>query len=274
MFLKVLRGKFPGMPALELSILIPTYNEGDIIEDTLRKIAAALGKTLAAKTEVLIVDDGTDNLVEVVTKAAPAIGFRSVEVLRNSPPLGKGRSLARGFQRARGLVVGFLDADLSTPPSYILTAYDKLSTNQTDLFIGSRRHADAQVTRDQSALKDVLGNALSVVVNGFIFSGGTKYRDTQCGFKFFKNAVAKVLYQDLVAGDGLTDIEVLIRAGLLNLRVTEQGVIWNDLRESKRSLKRIFWGEVKSMSAILVHYKLFAGKRIQKLKLAAEKLHS
>ena len=261
------------MASIELSILIPTYNEGDIIEDTLLKIAAALGTTLSAKTEVLVVDDGTDQLVEIVHKAAPVSGFRSVEVLRNSPALGKGRSLARGFGRARGSVVGFLDADLSTPPSYILTAFDKISTDQTDVFIGSRRHADSQVTREQSAIKDILGNALSGVVNTIVFSGGTKYRDTQCGFKFFKNTVARILYQDLVAGDGLTDVEILLRANVLKLRVTELGVVWNDVRESKRSLRRILWGELKSMTAILFHYKLLSGIQAKKLKVAAEKLN-
>ncbi|MBI3555560.1 MAG: glycosyltransferase [Deltaproteobacteria bacterium] len=257
-----------------MSILIPTYNEGDIIEETLRKIAAALGPVLSAKTEVLVVDDGTDQLVEVVQKSKSGMGFRAIEVLRNSPPLGKGRSLARGFERARGLVVGFLDADLSTPPSYILTAFDKISNDQTDVFIGSRRHADSRVTREQSAIKDVLGDALSRAVNSFIFSGGTKYRDTQCGFKFFKNALAKVLYQDLVAGDGLTDIEILIRANVLMLRVTELGVVWSDVRESKRSLRRILWGELKSIGAIVLHYKLFSETQARKLKLAAEKIHS
>ncbi len=261
------------MALLELSLLIPTYNEEDIIEETLRKIAAALGTTLAKKTEVLVVDDGTDGLVKVVNKVKASTGFRSVEVLRNSPPLGKGRSLARGFERARGAVVGFLDADLSTPPSYILTAFDKISTDQTDVFIGSRRHVDSQVTRQQSALKDLLGNALSHMTSAFIFSGGTKYRDTQCGFKFFKNAQAKTLYHDLVAGDGLTDVEILLRANVLKLRVTELGVVWNDVRESKRSLRRILWGELKSMSAILLHYKLFAGDQAKKLKARHQASH-
>ncbi|MBI3544713.1 MAG: glycosyltransferase [Deltaproteobacteria bacterium] len=254
------------LPKLDLSLLIPTYNESDIIASTLEAVAKELGDDLASRTEVMLVDDGTDSLPAVILDIAPRLPFASVECMRNAPPLGKGKSLARGFAHARGPVVGFLDADLSTPASYIRQAYDVIRNDEADLFIGSRRVAGAEVTREQSAIKDVLGDVLHVVVNGFIFSGGRKYRDTQCGFKFFKNKVAKVLYKDLVAGDGMTDVEVLVRANMLKYRVKEVGVVWNDTRESKRSLRRILVGEVKAISAIVLHYKILGGEKLRKLK--------
>jgi glycosyltransferase involved in cell wall biosynthesis len=256
-------------PAIGLSVLIPTYNEADIIEDTLKAVAAALGDALARKTEVLVVDDGTDRLPDIVAKAREHLPLAAIEVLRNSPPLGKGRSLARGFEKARGEIAGFLDADLSTPPSYIKTAYDALKHDKADLFVGSRKALDSRVERKQSAAKDVLGNLLSLGVNAVIFSGGQKFRDTQCGFKFFKSEVAKTLYRDLVAGDGMTDIEVLVRANMLGLRVLERGVDWHDTRESKRRLSRILAGDLKALAAIIYHYRIFGGEQLRKLRKAA-----
>lgn len=252
--------------SMELTLLIPTYNEADLIESTLTAIARELGSELAARTEVLVVDDGKDHLPEVVERAAPALGFGRLKTLRNSPPLGKGRSLALGFLQATAPIAGFLDADLSTPPSYIKLAVERIRSGQIDIFIGSRRAKESRVTREQSAIKTVLGDILSTQINAFLFSGGRRYLDTQCGFKFFKAEVAKRLYSDLVAFDGMTDIEVLIRANLLGYRVEEHGVVWQDLRESKRSLRRILVGELRAISSIVYHYKLFGARQRRKLR--------
>lgn len=260
------------MPALELSILVPTYNEAGIIEDTLREIARALGTELTAKTEILIVDDGTDELPKIVDKTSSKFGFAHVETLRNSPPLGKGLSLARGFQKAKAPIAGFLDADLSTPASYILMAHQALKSNKADIFIGSRRAQGSQVVREQSPLKEMLGTLLPYAVNSIVFASGARFRDTQCGFKFFKTPLAKILYSDLVAYDGMTDIEVLVRASLLDLRVEEQAVQWQDVRESKRRLSRIIVGDLKAITRIVVNYRIFGSNRIRKLKTAVGRM--
>lgn len=254
------------MPSLELTLLIPTYNEGDLIESTLRQIREALDGELASKTEVIVVDDGTDDLPLTVEKVAASFGFARVATLRNSPALGKGASLARGFAEAKAPIAGFLDCDLSTPPSYIKMAFELLRNDRADIFIGNRKATDSEITRDQFWLKTVLGRALNMTVNRILFSQGDKYRDTQCGFKFFKTALAKRLYQDLVASDGMTDIEVLVRANALACRVHQQPVKWMDVRESKRSLSRILLGDLKSMGGIFWHYRIFGKQRIRKLK--------
>lgn len=253
------------METTRLSLLIPTYNEADIIEYCLNEIGKVMSPALAAQTEIFIVDDGTDNLPEIVKRRPSAAPFKKIEVIRNSPPLGKGKSLTKGFMRSTAPICGFLDVDLSTPPQYIQEAYEAIATNKTDIFIGSRKIDGSVVTREQFFLKDILGDTLGFVARSIIFSGMRSFKDTQCGFKFYKTPVANVLYEDLVAGDGLNDLEVLIRANLLGYRVQEKGVVWTDLRESKRSLRRILWGEIKAISKILVLYKVCAAQRVQKL---------
>lgn len=248
----------------ELTLLIPTYNEEAIIGHALDEIQKALGLAMSRQTEVLIVDDGTDNLPEVVK--ALKTNFGHLEVLRNSPPLGKGASLSLGFSKARGRFSGFLDVDLSTPPSYIPDAINVLRQNQADIFIGSRKLPESEISREQFFVKDILGHILGVVARSIIFLGMKKYNDTQCGFKFFKNEDAKVLFKDLLATDGLGDLEVLIRANLMGYRVKEQGVKWTDLRESKRTLRRILFGELKAISKILWTYKLGAATQRKILK--------
>ena len=253
------------MNTIALSLVIPTFNEEDTTEKALQEIASALGPELAKKTEVLIIDDGTDHLDVLAPSFSKSLPFYSIEFFRNSPPVGKGASVARGVEEARGEVIGYLDVDLSTPPSYILQAVDAINSGIADVFIGSRRASGSTVRRKQFFLKDILGHILYFVVQGLIFVGMRHFADTQCGFKFFKNRAAKILYKDLLAFDGLTDLEILLRANLLKMNVVECGVHWVDERKSKRSLRRILAGEVLAMFRILINYKLMPSRQKKNL---------
>lgn len=238
------------------SILVPTFNESEIILDTLRDILGTIGTEKGLQTEIIIVDDGTDNLPVKIQDNLHNFRCFDLKVLRNNPPKGKGNSLAAGFEVAKGKIVGFLDADLSTPSKYIPIAISALENEDIDLFIGSRRGPESLVTREQFFLKDFLGNCLGILARKFLFAGMRNFEDTQCGFKFYKNEVAKVLYKDLLAGDGLNDLEVLIRANLLKYSVKEFGVVWTDVRESKRTLRRILMGEIAAIGKIIFRYRL------------------
>ena len=253
------------MSKIELTLVIPTFNEEEIIERSLIEIASQLGPDLCKSTEVFVVDDGTDNLNNLIPSIAKKLPFYSVEMFRNIPPAGKGASVALAFEHARGEIVGFMDVDLSTPPRYVHKAIETLNSGLADIFIGSRKAAGATVHRQQFFMKDILGHVLAFFGYGIIFVGMRHYQDTQCGFKFFKNRVAKMLYRDLLAHDGLTDLEILLRANLLGMRVFECGVEWTDVRKSKRTLRRIFVGEVLSMARIILNYKILPGRQRKRL---------
>lgn len=240
----------------ELSVLLPTFNEADIILNSLKVLADTLGKDFTQKCEVIITDDGKDSLPEVVQSESSKFGFFKVIVMRNSPPVGKGRSLAFGFKKARGAIVGFLDVDFSTHPRYILKAIDSLKLNQCDVFIASRKLKMSKVIRKQSWIKNILGT-LYLKLNQFLFFEKNQYfSDTQCGFKFFKNQNAKILYHDLFSHDGLADLEVLIRSQFLGLKVHEEPVDWVDERESKRALSKILKNEIPSILQLFYQYVL------------------
>ena len=100
----------------------------------------------------------------------------------------------RAFREANGRIAGFLDADLSTPPEYILKAYDAIRSGACDAFIGSRRSAESKVTRKQFFLKSMLGDAFRFCAKQVFFRGGPVYQDSQCGFKFFETRVASVWF--------------------------------------------------------------------------------
>ena len=242
---------------MELSLIIPTYNEASIIIQTSSTLSLALGSTLAVETEVIIIDDGSDDLPTQVQSLTNQKLFKSISVKRNTVPVGKGAALAMGFSQAQAPLVGFIDADLSTPARYILEARAKMKELSCDVLIGSRRlRTSSSEESNQCSLKTILGQILPYLSNALLFQVKHHYKDTQCGFKFFKNSVAKHLFKDLVTHDGMSDIEILLRAHLYNYQVKELAVVCEDTRQSKRPLYRTIFKDLTGMWQLIKTYRI------------------
>src|SRR5579862_254317 len=96
-----------------ISIIIPTFNEAAVIEETLRRAAAALRVT-GEDFELIVVDDasadGTAGRVEALASEIP------VRILKRPGRLGLATAVLDGWGMARGEVLGVMDADLQHPP--------------------------------------------------------------------------------------------------------------------------------------------------------------
>ncbi|MBZ5669911.1 MAG: glycosyltransferase family 2 protein [Acidobacteriia bacterium] len=118
-----------------ISVVIPTYNEAAVIEETLRRAAAAL-RTAAEDFELVVVDDaGTDGTAERAESLASEI---PVHVLRRPGRLGLATAVLDGWAIARGEVLGVMDADLQHPPEVLTGLAQAIRKEGADLAIGSR----------------------------------------------------------------------------------------------------------------------------------------
>jgi len=100
-----------------LSIIIPVYNEREVLPLCLQRLEAVL-KQLGSSTELLFVDDGSqDGSAEYLS--AQAIAGASTRIVRLSRNFGKEAALTAGLEYARGEAVIILDADLQDPPELI-----------------------------------------------------------------------------------------------------------------------------------------------------------
>jgi len=246
---------------LTLSLIVPTYNEARIIQSSLKAIEHDLGETLSAQTEVIVVDDGTDDLPDQVEAFRSELLYPRLEVVRNTPGVGKGKSIEIGFRKARAPLIGFLDIDLSTSPKVLHRVLEVFAKDETDIFIASRAFAHSKVEREKIWLRDLLRSAYYFVTQKAFFKGQRLYRDTQCGFKFFRREVGQELWKNLVANDGLADLEVLVRANRMGARVHEEPVIWIDTRVSSRSLRRIIAREIPCLLKLMMVYVFWPANR-------------
>ncbi len=164
--------------AIDLSLVVPMFNEEDNLTALLADCLPALER-VTARFEIVLVDDGsTDRTAEQARRAAVADPrIRALSLRRR---FGKGAALAAGLARARGARVVTIDADLQEDPAQIgllLAALDE----GLDLVSGWRRHrADPLSKRISSRLF----NALLRLVTGL------ELRDVNCGFKAMTRDVA------------------------------------------------------------------------------------
>src|SRR5208283_2258592 len=129
------------MEQVELSFVIPAYNEEDFIEDTLGTIDAVIkGKDLPY--EIVVVDDGSrDETLAKVRKYAGRNGH--VKVLSYSENVGKGYAVKTGFMQTSGNIVIFADGDMEIDLRTISKYLDALKYG--DIVIASKQHRDSQV---------------------------------------------------------------------------------------------------------------------------------
>lgn len=209
---------------LDLSIVVPAYNEAERLPASLARIQAWLAQR-PETAEIVVVDDGSADATRAVATAALADWPRHT-VLRNEPNRGKGASVRRGMLAARGAIALFSDADLSTP----IEEYDKLRAAHdagADIAIGSRALPDSDIQIHQPWLRESLGRCFNVFVQAFVLGG---IRDTQCGFKSFRQAcIGPIFGRQTIERWGF-DVELLYLARRLGYRIAEVPVVWrNDL---------------------------------------------
>jgi dolichyl-phosphate beta-glucosyltransferase len=210
-----------------LSIIIPAYNEERRIVSTLSETFDYLASQ-KYESEVIVVNDGsTDRTSE------KALEFSSRGILRlieNPGNHGKGYSVRHGMLQAKGDILLFYDADLSTPTSEIIKVIEPIAEDRYDVVFGSRALNRSLIGTHQSAMREMIGqvgNRIQYLLTGLPF------KDTQCGFKAFRAAAAQTVFPlQQIEGFGF-DPEILFIARKQGWRLLETPVRWNHVEGSK-----------------------------------------
>ncbi len=203
---------------VELSVIIPAYNEEARLPDAIRKVTGFLdGRDLAA--EVLLVENGSrDRTAEIADAASQADSrFRALHVALP----GKGRAVRAGVLDSRGRVVVFCDADFSMPVEELARLSDAIEAG-ADIAIGSREVTGARRIGEPWR-RHLMGRVFNMLVRVLAVP---RLRDTQCGFKAFRRPVAHDLFRRQVLNGWAFDVEVLFLASRLGYKVREVPITW------------------------------------------------
>jgi dolichyl-phosphate beta-glucosyltransferase len=236
----------PNETSVDLSIIIPAYNEKARLGASLGKILAYLaGKRIAA--EVIVVDDGSSDLTAQVAREAleGRVAFRVISLDKNQ---GKGHAVKTGVLASSGAVVMFADADLSAPIEELDKFLPRLDEG-FDIVIGSRALPGCDIRVHQPVVRESLGKFFNRLVRKLVLKEWD-CRDTQCGFKVFRRAAALELFARLQTKGFAFDVEILALAAKLGYRVAEVPVVWCDSRPSRVRMVRGSWQMLRELWAI------------------------
>ena len=202
------------------SIVIPAYNESARLGATLEKVLAYV-HAQGWDTEVIVVNDGSrDNTADIVrTFAANDPAVRLVE---NPGNHGKGYSVRNGMLHARGQVVLFSDADLSSPIEEAPKLFRALQDG-ADIAIGSRWLRAETQTQRQPLHRQIFGRIFNLLLR---LTLGLQFKDTQCGFKAFKQPAVRAIFSLQKIERWGFDPEILFLARKFRFTTREIPVLW------------------------------------------------
>ena len=202
------------------SIVIPAYNEGSRVGDTLQKVLTYADQQ-GWDAEVIVVNDGSrDNTAEIVADYARK--NPRLRLLENPGNRGKGYSVRNGMLNARGKILLFSDADLSSPIEEAHKLFDALDKG-ADLAIGSRWLESGLQTQRQPLHRQLFGRVFNLLLRIIL---GLTFRDTQCGFKAFTHPAAEKIFPLQQIERWGFDPELLYLANKFRLKVIEVPVAW------------------------------------------------
>ncbi len=235
-------GKLPK----RLSVVIPAYNENEIILDTIKECISSLN---GVKPELIVVDDGSlDGTLEKVQKFAEV--NNNVRVVHYGGNQGKGYAVKYGFQQATGDLIAFIDADLNLHPRQIITLMKYMKKFDVDVVVGSKRHPKSKV--NYPLVRRVLSDIYYIFVKTLF---GIPVKDTQVGLKLYKREVLEDVLPKVLVKRYAFDIEILANAHRLGYKIMESPIELKMSFGSHVNMKAI-WKMLVDTSAVFYRMKI------------------
>ena len=210
----------------KISLVVPAYNEEKLIVSSLKNILTYMIKN-KYNFEVIVVDDGSKDKTKEKVRS---IKDKHVKLLSYKPNKGKGHAVKIGMLAAKGDLLLFLDADLSTPIEEI-EKFIPLTKNY-DVVIASRALKESQIKVHQPFYRELIGKVFNKMVQLLAVWG---IKDTQCGFKMFTKKAANIIFKRQRIYGWAFDVELLFIAKKYRLKIKEMPVTWINEGDSRVS---------------------------------------
>ena len=171
-------GQRPRHGGLEVSLVIPLYNEEQSLRELYDKIRSAMNRI--NRYEIIFVDDGsTDSSFRVLQDLRHR--DRHVKIIRFRRNFGKSAALSVGFVQAEGAFVVTMDADLQDDPNEIPSLLNELKKG-LDLVSGWKKKRHDPISK---TIPSKFFNFVTSVMTGI------RLHDFNCGLKGYRKEVVK-----------------------------------------------------------------------------------
>ncbi|MFT4922245.1 MAG: hypothetical protein ACI8XM_001458, partial [Haloarculaceae archaeon] len=222
---------------VEVSVVLPAYNEEETLAETVEVTLSTLASFLPdGSYEVVVAEDGCDDRTPEIADELAA-EHDAVRHIHAEERLGRGGALGYAFRKAEGETLAYFDTDLATDMAHLEELIESVRSDEYDFATGSRWLPDSEA--DRPAKRGVPSLGYNRLVRLFLRS---KLQDHQCGFKAFDREALLDVLEGVEDDHWFWDTEVLVRAQRAGYRVREFPVDWTPKGDSKVDIVRDVFG--------------------------------
>lgn len=227
------------MSKLFLSLILPLYNEGPTLEQSLKKIYQSMQK-IRKKWEVILLEDkSTDDTLKKVQKLLP--NLKNTRLICHKKNEGRGKTVSDGIKAAEGVYCGFLDVDLEVSSDYIPLFVQELEQG-FDMVVGKRFYE-----KNLKAITRVITSiGYKLIVHSLLH---LPIDDTEAGYKFFERKKILSVLPKIKNTGWFWDTEVCSKAYWANLKISQVPVLFVRKPEKKSTVRLIpdTWDYLKNI---------------------------
>ena len=202
-----------------LTIVIPAYNEGKRLPQTLPQVAHFIDNQEESIEVIIVNNNSQDDTRQIADKFASEFSYMRV---LDEPRQGKGAAVKTGLLAGRGDYLFIADADLSMPIAEV-TKFLPPQSAPYDVAIGSRE-APGAVRYDEPEYRHIMGRVFNFIVRILAVPG---FHDTQAGFKAFRRQAAHDIVTRQTIDGWAFDVEILYIALRRNHSIIEIPIEWH-----------------------------------------------
>lgn len=233
-----------------LSVVIPTYKERNNVENVVNILSGLLDKTIPGNYELIVVDDDSpDRTWEVAENLIP--DYPQLRVMRRQEERGLSSAVIRGWQGARGSILGVIDGDLQHPPEVLIQLWQKIEQG-ADLAVASR-HVEGGGVSSWSVIRRFLSRGAQVLGLVILPEVVGRVSDPMSGyFMVRRNAIANTTLNPI----GYKILLEVIGRGQIG-EIGEAGYIFRERTEGE---SKVTWKQYVDYIQHLIRLRLSTGR--------------
>ena len=223
---------------VDLSVIVPVYNEVETVEIILRRVAS-----VSVKKEILVVDDGSvDGTREILQRLERSGDLLSLRCFYHETNQGKGAAIRTALSHAQGDVIVIQDADLEYHPEDFPLGLRLIEGGWADAVYGSRFLGPHRVF----LFKHYMANKFLTLLTNILYN--TTLTDMETGFKMIRSDVLRSL--DIRSFTFDFEVEVTAKLFRYGYRVYEIPITYTGRTYSEG--KKITWKDgVRALWALV-----------------------
>jgi len=211
---------------MDLSIIIPAYNEEARLGRMLDRYLPFFNERYASNYEILVVVNGSCDRTEDVAREYARV-HKTVGVVVDPRPIGKGGALMLGFAYAQGRLVGFVDADGATSPEAFQELVEHIGP--AGAIIASRWMPGARISVQQPFKRRLVSRLFNSLVRVMF---GLRISDTQCGAKLLTREAVQAILPHIGITQWAFDVDLLFQLRRAGFAIVEIPTTWQDVSGS------------------------------------------